>query len=63
MIDQLAPYAKAFAAGLAGALVVLVPVIDDGLTPSECLWAAVAFLANLGITYAVPNKPKPSPSP
>lgn len=56
----LAPYAKAVAGGIAAALAFAVPVVDDGLAPSEVLGIALAFIGGLGIVYASPrNRPAP----
>lgn len=55
-MKTLAPYAKAFAGGLATALAYAMPVVDDGLLPSEGLGIALAFLTGLGVVYGVPNR-------
>jgi hypothetical protein len=57
-MSRIQPYAKAVASGLASALAFAIPVIDDGLVPSEGLGIGLAFLVGLGVTYAVPNKPQ-----
>lgn len=49
-------YAKAIAGGLYAALMVLIPVVDDGLTRSEGLYAFAAFLVGAGLVAAIPNK-------
>jgi hypothetical protein len=49
-------YAKALAAGTVSACTALIPVIDDGLTTSEVLYAVVAFLVGTGLVAVVPNK-------
>jgi membrane protease YdiL (CAAX protease family) len=54
---KLAPYAKAISAALASALAFAIPVVDDGLLPSEVLGIVLAGLIGLGVTYAVPNRP------
>lgn len=48
-------YAKAIAGGLVASLTAAIPVVDDGLTPSEGLGIALAFIVGTGIVAAVPN--------
>ncbi len=50
------PYLKAVAAGFAAALAFCIPVVDDGLAPSEVAGIALAFLGGAGIVYRVPNR-------
>jgi hypothetical protein len=50
-------YAKSLLAGAIAAISFAVPVVDDGLVPSEGLGILLAGLLGLGIVYAVPNKP------
>lgn len=54
MPEKLAPYSKAVAAGIAAALAFAIPVVDDGVTLSEALGVALAFLGGLGVGYAAP---------
>lgn len=42
----------AIAGGLAAALTVAIPLVDDGLAPSEALSIALAFLTGTGLTAA-----------
>ena len=51
------PYAKAILAAVIAAISFAVPVVDDGLTPSEVLGIILAGLVALGSVYAIPNKP------
>lgn len=48
------PYLRALAGGLAAAILVATPIVDDGLLPSEVLSIVGAFLAGAGLT-AAPN--------
>lgn len=52
------PYAKAILAGLAAAISFAIPVVDDGITPSEGLGILLAGLTAGGVVYTVPNKPR-----
>lgn len=53
-------YLKAFAAAVAAGAASLVTALDDGtITAQEGVTAAVAVLAALGLTWAVPNKQAP----
>jgi hypothetical protein len=53
-------YLKAVAAALAAGAASLVTALDDGtITAQEGVTAAVAVLAALGLTWAVPNKTAP----
>jgi hypothetical protein len=52
-------YAKAFAGGIVAAASFAIPVVNDGLVPSEALGIVVAFFAGLGIVYQVKNQPMP----
>jgi hypothetical protein len=50
-------YAKAIvAAVVAGGGVLSTALIDDKVTASEWVAVGLAFLAGLGITYAIPNR-------
>lgn len=55
-MKRIAPYAKSVAAGIAAGIAFAVPVVDDGLKPSEILGIAGAVLAGAGIVYGVPNR-------
>lgn len=55
-MKKIRPYAKAVAAGLAAGIAFAVPVVDDGLKPSEILGIAGAMLTGAGIVYRVPNE-------
>ena len=55
-MDKIAPYYKAIVGALVAALSFAVPIVDDGLVPSEVIGIVLAFLVGLGATYAVPNK-------
>lgn len=55
-MKKLAPYAKALAAAATAAIAFAIPVVDDGLKPSEVLGIIGAALAGLGFVYAVPNR-------
>lgn len=58
-MDKIAPYAKAVAGGLAGALTAAYPLLDDGVSLSDAAWIALAFLTGLGVVYVAPaNRPK-----
>ncbi|MGZ4518937.1 MAG: hypothetical protein ACXVXP_00020 [Mycobacteriaceae bacterium] len=50
-------YAKSILGGLIAALSFAIPVVDNGLTPSEVLGIVLAGLTGLGVVYVVPNKP------
>lgn len=50
-------YAKAVLAAVIAGCSAAIPLVDDGLTASEGLGIALAFLTGLGVVYAVPNKP------
>jgi hypothetical protein len=52
-------YAKSILSGIIAATSFAIPVVDDGLAPSEVLGIVLAGLIGLGIVYAVPNKPAP----
>lgn len=49
-------YAKSILSGVIAAVSFAIPVVDDGLVPSEILGIALAGLVGLGVVYAVPNK-------
>lgn len=49
-------YAKAVAAGIYSAIIVAIPVVDDGLKASEVLAIVAAALVGAGLVAAVPNK-------
>lgn len=57
-MNGLKPYLKSLVGGLVGGISFAIPVVDDGLIPSEILGIALAALVGLGATYAVPNLPK-----
>lgn len=50
-------YAKSIMAGLAAAISFAIPVVDNGITPSEGLGILLAGLTAGGIVWTVPNKP------
>lgn len=50
-------YAKAIVGGLVAGLSYAIPVVDDGLVPSEGLGIALAFIVGLGVVGMVPNQP------
>lgn len=53
----IAPYAKALASGVTSGLFVWYNALDDDiLTSQEQVGIAAAFMAGLGIVYAVPNR-------
>jgi hypothetical protein len=56
-MNKIKPYAKSVLAGTISAISFAIPVVDDGLRPSEILGIALAGLIGLGVVYAVPNKP------
>lgn len=49
------PLLNALLGGLAAALAVAGPLVDDGVLPSEGIAIALAFLSGTGLT-AVPNR-------
>lgn len=51
---KLNPTARAVLGGIAAAIVVATPIVDNGLLPSEILSIAGAFLAGSGLA-ALPN--------
>ena len=55
-MNTIAPYAKALTGAVVACLSYLQPAIDDGLTASEGIGAAVAFLTGLAVVWAIPNK-------
>lgn len=56
-------YMKAVVAALiAGAGTLSTALADDRITAAEGWAAGLAVLAGLGITWAVPNKPAPTPT-
>ena len=55
-MSKLAPYFKALTAALVAGASAAIPLVDDGLTASEALGIAVAFLTALSVVYAVHNK-------
>lgn len=59
---KLAEYAKALLSGTIAAVSFAVPVVDDGVKPSEGLGIALAFLIGLGIVAVVPNRKPASPA-
>lgn len=54
-MDQIKPYLKSLVGGLTSGLSFAIPVVDDGILPSEGLGIALAFIVGLGVVYAVPN--------
>lgn len=52
-MEKYFPILKLVAGGVAVALAVATPLVDDGLSASEILTIATAFLGGLGVT-AVP---------
>lgn len=54
-MQKLKPYVFALAGGVAAALAVLSPVVHDGVDASECIQAALAFLAGSGLTAYHPT--------
>ncbi len=55
-LDQ---YAKALVAGLTAGLIMFFSLRGNGVTSDEWQLIIATFLANSGITWAVPNAPKP----
>jgi hypothetical protein len=55
-LDQ---YAKAIVAGLTAGLIMYFSLRTDGVTADEWQLIISAVLANAGITWAVPNAPRP----
>lgn len=55
-----AEYAKAIVGALVAAASAGIPVIDDGLSPSEVLIIAVAALTAFGAVWAIPNAAPPA---
>lgn len=53
---SIAPYAKAVAGGVIAGASAAVPLVDDGISLSDGLLIAIAFVLGLGGVYAVPNK-------
>lgn len=49
-------YAKSLLSGVIAACSYAIPVVDDGLAPSEALGIVLAGLVGLGVVYAVPNR-------
>lgn len=57
-MTSIAPYFKAFVAGLIAAGSSLITALGDNTVSSqEAVTAAVAFLVGLGVVASVPNKP------
>lgn len=57
-------YMKAVVAGtVAGAGTLSTALADDRITAAEGWATGLAVLAALGVTWAVPNKPAPTPAP
>ena len=54
-MDQIKPYLKSLVGGLTAGISFAIPVVDDGVLPSEGLGIALAFIVGLGSVYAVPN--------
>ncbi len=62
MFSKLKPYRKAIVAALgAGLAAAYTALSDDTITPGEWVMIAIAVLGGGGVTYAVPNAPKPPP--
>jgi len=55
-VNKFAPYFKAIVAALIAGASAAIPQIDDGLSASEALGVARAFLTALSVVFAVPNK-------
>jgi hypothetical protein len=49
------PYVRALVGGLAAALAVAGPLVDNGLAPSEVVAVALAFLSGSGLTAVAPS--------
>jgi hypothetical protein len=49
-------YAKAIAGGLTTSLGFAIPLVDDGLLPSECLGIVAAFVAGFQAVYWTRNR-------
>lgn len=49
------PYVRALAGGLASALAVAGPLVDNGVRPSEGIAIALAFLSGSGLTAVAPS--------
>lgn len=60
-MNSIKPYLKAVAGGIATGLAFAIPVVDNGIVPSEALGIALAVLTGAGIVYGVPNKPAYEP--
>ena len=54
-MKNLKPYLKSLVGGLTAGISFAIPVVDDGVLPSEGLGIVLAFLVGLGVVYAVPN--------
>ena len=54
-MDKIKPYLKSLVSGLTAGISYAIPVVDDGVLPSEGLGIVLAFLVGLGVVYAVPN--------
>lgn len=50
------PYLRALLGGLAAAIAVATPLVDDGLVASEVLAIVAAFLSGSGLTAAQPGR-------
>lgn len=55
-MNRIAPYGKAITGAVVACLSYLQPAIDDGLTQSEGIGAAIAFLTGLAVVWAIPNR-------
>lgn len=49
------PYVRALVGGLASAIIVASPLVDDGVLPSEALSILGAFLSGSGLTALAPS--------
>lgn len=49
------PYVRAIAGGVAAALAVAGPLVDNGVTPSEAIAIAIAFISGSGLTAVAPS--------
>jgi hypothetical protein len=58
VIEKVAPYAKAIIAALVAFLTAIVTALEtDGISASEWITAAIAFLISGAAVFSIPNKP------